>query len=97
MNHTEDQKPVPVVVEADAVVAETQPQLGRFGVPGVATWREAFTGILEDVLADGERRAVDLGWSYAAVRQAIADHEACLDAVTVPVDVTPSAQVILAT
>jgi len=58
---------------------------GRFGVPGVATWREAFTGILEDVLADGERRAVDLGWSYAAVRQAIADHEACLDAVTVPV------------
>ena len=58
---------------------------GRFGVPGVATWREAFTGSLEDVLADGERRAVDLGWSYAAVRQAIADHEACLDAVTVPV------------
>ena len=57
---------------------------GRFGVPGVATWREAFTGILEDVLADGERRDVDLGWSYEEVRQAIADHEACLDAVTVP-------------
>ncbi len=57
---------------------------GRFGVPGVATWREAFTGILEDVLVDGERRGVDLGWSYAQVRQAIVDHEACLDAVTEP-------------
>ena len=57
---------------------------GRFGTPGVATWREAFTGILEDVLRDGERRDVDLGWSYEEVRQAIADHAACLDAVTVP-------------
>ncbi len=57
---------------------------GRFGVAGVATWREAFTGILEDVLADGERREVALGWSYAEVRQAIAEHGACLDAVSVP-------------
>ena len=57
---------------------------GRYGLPGVPSWREAFTGILEDVLADGERREVDLGWSYEEVRQAIADHAACLDAVTVP-------------
>jgi aminoglycoside phosphotransferase (APT) family kinase protein len=57
---------------------------GRYGLPGVPSWREAFTGILEDVLADGERRDVDLGWSYEEIRQAIADHEACLDAVTVP-------------
>jgi aminoglycoside phosphotransferase (APT) family kinase protein len=57
---------------------------GRYGLPGVRSWQEAFTGILEDVLADGERRDVDLGWSYDEVRQAIADHQACLDAVTVP-------------
>lgn len=57
---------------------------GRFGLPGVASWRQAFTGILEDVLTDGERRNVDLGWSYAQVRQAIAENEACLDAVTAP-------------
>jgi aminoglycoside phosphotransferase (APT) family kinase protein len=57
---------------------------GRFGVAGVASWREAFTGILDDVLRDGERREVDLGWSYDEVRAAIAQHEACLDAVTEP-------------
>ena len=67
--------------ELNTIVGDS---FGRFGVPGVATWREAFTGILEDVLADGERRDVDLGWSYAEVRRAIADHEACLDAVTEP-------------
>ena len=57
---------------------------GRYGLAGVPSWREAFTGILEDVLADGERREVDLGWSYDEVRDAIAEHEACLDAVSVP-------------
>jgi aminoglycoside phosphotransferase (APT) family kinase protein len=57
---------------------------GRYGLPGVPSWRQAFTGILEDVLADGERREVYLGWSYDEVRQAIADHEACLDAVAEP-------------
>lgn len=58
---------------------------GRFGVAGAETWRKAFTQILDDVLTDGERRDVDLGWSYEEVREAIADHEACLDAVTEPV------------
>jgi aminoglycoside phosphotransferase (APT) family kinase protein len=62
----------------------TDDGFGRYGLAGVPSWREAFTGILEDVLADGERREVDLGWSYDEVRDAIAEHEACLDAVSVP-------------
>ncbi len=57
---------------------------GRFNKPLVGTWREAFTGIIGDVLADGERRQVALGWSYAEIRELIADHEACLDEVVTP-------------
>jgi aminoglycoside phosphotransferase (APT) family kinase protein len=68
-------------VELNSLVGEG---FGRFGVPGVSTWREAFTGILDDVLSDGKRRRVDLGWSYDQVRAAIAEHEACLDAVIEP-------------
>jgi aminoglycoside phosphotransferase (APT) family kinase protein len=70
-----------VNAELNTIVGDS---FGRYGLPGVRSWREAFTGILEDVLADGERRGVDLGWSYDEVRQSIADHQACLDAVTVP-------------
>ena len=50
-----------------------------------ATWREVFTGVFEDVLRDGERRDVDLGWSYDAVRRLVAEHADCLDEVTEPV------------
>ncbi len=57
---------------------------GRFNQPLFATWREAFTSILEDVLRDGERRSVDLGWPYDQVRTVIADHAHELDAVTEP-------------
>ncbi|HEX6339851.1 aminoglycoside phosphotransferase family protein [Umezawaea sp.] len=59
------------------------PLLGT-GEPG-ATWRRVFTGIVEDVLRDGERRAVDLGWDYAVFRKIVADRADSLDEVTEPV------------
>ncbi|MEV6493612.1 aminoglycoside phosphotransferase family protein [Actinoplanes sp. NPDC051633] len=52
--------------------------------PGVPTWRQLFSGMIEDVLRDGERRDVDLGWDYGDVRAAIARHAGSLDAVTEP-------------
>jgi aminoglycoside phosphotransferase (APT) family kinase protein len=58
------------------------PLLG--GEPGV-TWRQAFTGLVEDALRDGERRDLDLGWDYGLVRRVLAGHAGCLDEVTEPV------------
>jgi aminoglycoside phosphotransferase (APT) family kinase protein len=52
--------------------------------PGVRTWRELFTGMIADVLSDGERRDVDLGWDYDIIRAVVAEHADCLDAVTEP-------------
>jgi aminoglycoside phosphotransferase (APT) family kinase protein len=60
------------------------PAFGPLAGSGVPTWREWFTRMLEDVLRDGERRDVDLGWDYATVRAVIAQHADCLDAVTEP-------------
>ncbi|MCB0913731.1 MAG: aminoglycoside phosphotransferase family protein [Propionibacteriaceae bacterium] len=60
------------------------PHFGRLAGPGFPTWREAFGGMIEDVLRDGERRAVDLGWSYGPLRSLVADHLPLLDAVTEP-------------
>ncbi|MET0496016.1 MAG: aminoglycoside phosphotransferase family protein [Actinoplanes sp.] len=57
---------------------------GPLAGPGVPTWRELFTGMIADVLTDGERRDVDLGWDYDAVRAVVAEHADCLDAVTEP-------------
>lgn len=57
---------------------------GRFGRTLRSGWREAFTEIVEDVLVDGERRGVDLGWSYEEVREAFAEHASSLEAVTEP-------------
>lgn len=53
------------------------------GVPG-AGWREVFTGMFEDVLGDGARRGVDLGWDYGLFRAVLAEHAAFLDEVSVP-------------
>ncbi len=58
---------------------------GRFNATTYPTWREAFGGILDDVIGDGERRGVDLGWDYAEVRRVVAEHLHHLDAVTAPV------------
>ncbi|MDN5571527.1 MAG: aminoglycoside phosphotransferase family protein [Propionibacteriaceae bacterium] len=61
------------------------PGFGRYGAELYPTWRAAFEAICEDVLADGERRSVDIGHDYAAIRTLIASNIACLDAVTDPV------------
>lgn len=50
-----------------------------------ATWRAAFTGMLGDVLGDGERRAVDLGRGYDDLRALVERHAWALDEVTRPV------------
>jgi len=51
---------------------------------GPLSWREVFLGMVEDVLRDGERRAVDLGWDYSTVRAVLAERADCLDEVTLP-------------
>ncbi|XVV15112.1 phosphotransferase family protein [Actinoplanes sp. CA-131856] len=57
---------------------------GPLAGPLDATWRACFTRMIGDVLADGERREVDLGYSYDVVREVIAANEGCLDEVTEP-------------
>jgi aminoglycoside phosphotransferase (APT) family kinase protein len=49
------------------------------------SWRTVFLGMIDDVLRDGERRAVDIGVGYDAVRTAIAAHAGSLDEVSAPV------------
>ena len=51
---------------------------------GDSSWRSVFTGMVDDVLRDGERREVDLGWDYDAVRAVVSEHEASLDEVVEP-------------
>jgi aminoglycoside phosphotransferase (APT) family kinase protein len=52
--------------------------------PANPSWRAVFTEIIEDVLRDGERRQVDLGWDYDIIREVVAAHEGSLDGVTKP-------------
>lgn len=52
--------------------------------PGDPTWRAAFTRMIGAVLADGERRSVDLGIGYDRIRAVIAAHADSLDEVTEP-------------
>lgn len=60
------------------------PGFGPLASPGDASWRMVFTGMFEDVLRDGERRQVDLGWDYDVVREVFAEHAGSLDEVTEP-------------
>jgi aminoglycoside phosphotransferase (APT) family kinase protein len=60
------------------------PAFGPLAGPGGPSWRATFTSMAEDVLRDGERRLVDLGWDYDAVRGAITRHAGALDEVTEP-------------
>lgn len=60
------------------------PAFGPLAGPGYPSWRAAFTQMVADVLADGERRQAGLGCDYRAVRAAIAANEASLDEVTQP-------------
>jgi aminoglycoside phosphotransferase (APT) family kinase protein len=57
---------------------------GPLAGPGDPTWRACFTRMIGDVLADGERRGVDLGFGYDRIRELIAAHRDCLDEVTEP-------------
>jgi aminoglycoside phosphotransferase (APT) family kinase protein len=52
--------------------------------PGSPSWRTVFTGMIGSVLDDGERRGVDVGHDYAALRALIDSHAGSLDEVTEP-------------
>lgn len=71
---------------------------GRFLQPTMASWHDAFSGIFEDALADGQRLGVDLGVSYEFVHHVFLEHSAVLDAVQEPVfcewDLWPSDVVV---
>ena len=57
------------------------PGFGPLGAAGGQTWRATFTGMVDEVLGDGERRQVPLGWDYDAVRRVVAENVASLDEV----------------
>ncbi len=60
------------------------PAFGPLDGSGRRGWRETFLAMVEDVLGDGERHDVDLGWDYDTVRAVVSDHADCLDEVTQP-------------
>ena len=57
---------------------------GPLAGPGSTSWRSVFTGMVADVLRDGERRQVDLGFDYGVIRTVLAEHSDSLDEVTEP-------------
>jgi aminoglycoside phosphotransferase (APT) family kinase protein len=57
---------------------------GPLAGPGDASWRSVFTRMVEDVLRDGQRREVKIGWDYDEVRAVLAEHAGALDEVTEP-------------
>ncbi|AXX31634.1 aminoglycoside phosphotransferase family protein [Actinosynnema pretiosum subsp. pretiosum] len=59
-------------------------RFGPLAGPGHPTWRAAFGAMAEDVLRDGERRAVDVGWGYDELRAVFAEHADALDEVVEP-------------
>lgn len=60
------------------------PHFGPILGEGSATWREAFTKMIEDTLADGERVGIDLGWEPDQIRGVLIQNSEALDEVTVP-------------
>lgn len=60
------------------------PGFGPLAAPGHESWRVVFGRMVEEVLQDGERRQVDLGWDYNVIREAFAEHAGSLDEVTQP-------------
>lgn len=57
---------------------------GPLAGPGDASWRRVYTGIVEDVLRDGERRQVDLGFDYDVIREVLAANAGSLEEVAEP-------------
>ncbi|MCO8274944.1 aminoglycoside phosphotransferase family protein [Actinoplanes sp. TRM 88003] len=78
----QEQLDVEVGAATRSLNALTGSAFGPLGGPGVPTWRQCFLGLLEDVLHDGERRAVDL--DYAGIRARAKTHAHHLDEVTTP-------------
>lgn len=60
------------------------PHFGPLTGPGFATWREAFTATIEDLLTDRERVGIDIGCDPQEIRDIVAAHAAELDEVTEP-------------
>jgi aminoglycoside phosphotransferase (APT) family kinase protein len=60
------------------------PWFGPLAGPADPSWRTAFTRMVEDVLKDGERRQVELGWDYDVIRAVVARNAGSLDEVTEP-------------
>jgi len=60
------------------------PGFGPLAGPVDPSWRAVYTRIIEDLLRDGERRQVELGWDYDVIREVFAAHAASLDEVTEP-------------
>jgi aminoglycoside phosphotransferase (APT) family kinase protein len=60
------------------------PGFGPLAGPFEPSWRIAFLRIVEDVLRDGERLSVEVGWDYDVIREVIAAHADSLDEVTEP-------------
>lgn len=58
---------------------------GRFLQPTLDSWQDAFSGLVEDALADGQRLGLDLGIAPDRVHAAFLAHCAALDEVTAPV------------
>jgi aminoglycoside phosphotransferase (APT) family kinase protein len=57
---------------------------GPLAGPGEPSWRACFLRMIGDVLHDGERRAVDLGYDYRRIRDVVVTHSVSLDEVTEP-------------
>ncbi|MGI5460797.1 phosphotransferase family protein [Streptomyces sp. CA-249302] len=62
----------------------TGPHFGPLVGTGSATWREAFTRLFEDTLADGRRAGVDIGRDYDEIRAVLAENASALDEVGEP-------------
>ncbi|WP_099332220.1 phosphotransferase family protein [Actinomyces minihominis] len=62
----------------------TGPNFGPLLGEGSPTWREAFTGMVEETLVDGEKVGIDLGWPHEQFRHVLEENAAALDEVTVP-------------
>jgi aminoglycoside phosphotransferase (APT) family kinase protein len=60
------------------------PWFGPLAGPADPSWPIAFTRMVEDVLRDGERRQVDVGWDYDDIREVVAGNLRSLDEVTGP-------------
>jgi aminoglycoside phosphotransferase (APT) family kinase protein len=60
------------------------PAFGPLAGPVERSWRPVFSGMFAAVLADGERRQVELGWDYEVVRGVFDQNGDCLDEVIEP-------------